>query len=487
MDEIFEYLFTRLDPVAGDHIDPPSLAIYETLLRKGPDGRPLPGLADSWRVSDEGCRWRLRLRRGAAFHSGDVCDAKAVLAALNRCRWGDGLKRQVWYWDPVDTVAALDDRTVEFQLHYPCWRLPILLWGAHTAICNDQRRNGLAEEYGVVLADGTGPYRLARFSRGEVVAERVAWSSRVASSERRGPGTIRWRSLVEEEQRRVMLAGEGADVVRAVSPEWIADDRWRYYEQDEDSQFYLALNFSDPRGFANLDFRRAVEAFVDRQAIVDTALSGRGDARRSPVPCADEWAGSFDPASSRQMSIAEATQLLDAMGYISGPDGVRERDGQPLRVDCVTQNTEPFRRLAAELARQLRQAGVALEFRFMEPFEDFYRACEQRPASFMSKWLWPDAMEAIMGFSRSTCDADGGGNWQGSHIGALDDAFDDFLQARCPSESNEASRRVQDVFMRYLPYIPLCSPRETYAVRRGMKDFALVPRTLYPSYLGTTG
>ena len=38
--EVFEYPFTRLDPVFGDHVDPPSVAIYETLLTKGATGRP---------------------------------------------------------------------------------------------------------------------------------------------------------------------------------------------------------------------------------------------------------------------------------------------------------------------------------------------------------------------------------------------------------------------------------------------------------------
>ena len=68
--EAFDYRFSRLDPT-GDHIDPPSVAVYETLLAKGPDGNPRPLLAQSWEVSDDGLEWALRLRPGARFHSGD--------------------------------------------------------------------------------------------------------------------------------------------------------------------------------------------------------------------------------------------------------------------------------------------------------------------------------------------------------------------------------------------------------------------------------
>ena len=94
LDEVFEYRFTRLDPVRGDHIDPPTLAIYETLLTKGPDGLPRAGLAEAWAVSDDGLTWTLRLRGGARFHSGRACDAHAVGEALDLCRWGGGLPRQ---------------------------------------------------------------------------------------------------------------------------------------------------------------------------------------------------------------------------------------------------------------------------------------------------------------------------------------------------------------------------------------------------------
>src|SRR6185437_43979 len=49
----FAYRFSRLDPT-GDHIDPPSVAVHETLVAKGAYWRPRPLLAESWTVSDDG-------------------------------------------------------------------------------------------------------------------------------------------------------------------------------------------------------------------------------------------------------------------------------------------------------------------------------------------------------------------------------------------------------------------------------------------------
>jgi len=484
-EEIFEYPFTKLDPVGGDHIDPPSVAVYETLMRKGSGEAVLPGLAERWSVSDDGLTWTLQIRPDAVFHSGDPCESAAVVAALERCRWGDGRMRQLWYWDPVDRVIADGPTTVKLQLNYPYLRLPTLLWGTHTAIHNDKRRSALGSEFGAAAADGTGPYRLVRYSPEEVLAEGVPGRLR---ADLHGPRRLRWRSVRSEAGRAAAVQNGRADVVRAVDPEWLpAEGRFRLIAQPEISQFYLALNFDDPLGFGELALRRAIEAFVDRPALVRDALSGRGDARRSPVPAGDRFAEVFDAESTVPMSREEASATLDALGFALGDGGVRRRDGVELRVSCVSQDAEPFRRLAAALAAQLGVAGVAIDYQFLQPFEPFYRACVQRPQAILSKWLWPDAIEAVIGFSRSDCSGDGGGNWQGANLPRLDRAFDDYLQAPTASELEERAADVQRVFVEELAYLPLCSPLETYAVANDLKGFRPMLGTLYPYYdeLGT--
>ena len=51
-----------------------------------------------------------------------------------------------------------------------------------------------------------------------------------------------------------------------------------------------------------------------------------------------------------------------------------------------------------------------------------------------------------------------------------------------PTALTRASAALQRVFMEELPYVPLCSPMESYAIRRDVHGFEPVPRTLYPGY-----
>jgi peptide/nickel transport system substrate-binding protein len=481
MREVFEYAFTKLDPVSGAHIDPPSVAIYDTLIRKGPGGAALPGLAESWTTSPDGLTWRVTLRDDAVFHSGRRCDAVAVAESLERCRFGDFGWRQVWYWDPVEVVSVLDATTIEIRLHFPYRRLPTLLWGTHTAIFNDARRRLLGDDYGVVDADGTGPFRLAGFDAMRVEA------TRITSGRPGGPQRIEWVSMPDERDRAAVLEQGSADVVRAPPYDLIAgllgDPRWRVTQVPECSQLYWGLNF----GYRQLDFHRvemraAIEAAVDRDALVKAAFSGHGDARRSPLPSADPLAASWDPRAAERMSMEEAHRILDLMGWRLGESGVRAKDATRLAFECVAQDSPAFRRLAAVLGDQLAQLGVRVDFAFVEPFERFYAACDKQPASFLNKWLWQDPIEAIIGFTRSSCACEGSPNWQSARLPRLDAAYDAFLSSSTDEETWNSAARVQDVFMRELPYIPLCAPVEVMAIGAHVRGFAPVEGTLYPYY-----
>lgn len=477
MREVFEYAFSNLDPVDSEHVDPPAVAVFEPLLQRGPGGAPEPGLASHWQVSDDGLTWRLGLRPGAAFHSGDVCDADAVVRALAKCRWSEDWTRQLWYWDAVDDVRTAGD-DVEITLRHPSVRLPSLLWGMHTAIFNVDRRWRSGRHFTSGSVDGTGPYRVV-----EASAERIR-----AVTAGRGPDAspgLEWLAIPDRGARQSVLEAGTADIVRDPDPEWVdgdlADD-WTFVEHPENSQYYLALDFDDARGFADLELRRAIEAFVDREEIVAEAFGGRGDARRSPVPLADELADSYDPAGAARLTVDQADAVLGRLGWERRPDGVRARGNETLTIDCVAPDTGQARRVAGIVQRQLRVAGVELELRFVGVFDRFYQACAERPAAFINKWLWPDAVEAIIGFSRADCAADSGANWQGARVPEVDRTYDRFLQAATSAEAHLRAGDVQRAFMEGLPYIPLCSPSLGYAVRRSVSGYRPVPHALYPSY-----
>jgi len=466
--EAFDYEFSRLDPT-GDHIDPPSVAIYETVLAKGPDWGAHPVLAESWETSPDGFEWRVRLRPGLRFHSGAPCDAPAVLESLEHLRWmlpGE----QLWYWDPVDTVEAPDPLTLVFRLHHPYSRLPALLWGTHTAVYNERLRAERPDEFGHELADGTGPFRLVSWSPERIVAERwPAYPGAPASfleGDRTGVERIEWLSILDEGERLAALEDGRVDCLHGPPLDEVerleADERFEVVEQPQASNMYLAL---DCRRF-NVDVRRAVSLALDRRALVEHALRGHGTPAFGPVPPGDEF---YDPS-------------VDAAGR-RDPQAARALlAGRGLAFECVVQDDPVFRRVAELAVRQLAEVGVRLEPRFVRPFAPFYGAVAEGPPASISKWLWQDPVDALIGFSATHTRPFP--NWQFASVPALDDAYREWLRAGSQDELAAAAARVQHVFAAELPYVPLLVPNDVWVRSRRVHGWRPFQANLYPFYHG---
>jgi peptide/nickel transport system substrate-binding protein len=487
--EAFDYQFSRLDPL-GDHIDPPSVAIYETLLVKGPDWKGHPMLANEWVVGADGLEWRVRLRSGLRFHSGAPCNAATVLAALEHLRQNAQPGRRLWYWDPVESLVADGDDELVFRLHHPYSRLPALLWGTHTAVYNEARRAADDEGSGRAWADGTGPFRLVSWSPERVVAE--AWEeypgvpAGFLQPSAARLARIEWVSILDEGERLAALERSEVDCLHGPPLEEVArleeDARYEVHRYPQASSMYLSLDWRRRElGFDDLRLRRAVSLAVDRSALVTQALSGIGSRAYGPVPPADEF---YDPASDRagRHDPVEAARLLDAAGWTPGDDGVRRRGDVRLACECVIHDDPVFRRVATLVAEQLARVGFRLSLRPVPPFAAFYRAVADSPPASISKWLWQDPIDAIIGFSASYNDPFP--NWQHSAVSELDAAYGAWLRADTHDELKAAASHVQTVFADTLPYIPLLVPDDVWVSSRTVRGWHPFPANLYPFYQG---
>lgn len=494
LQEGFDYPFSRLDP-HGDHIDPPSVAIYETVVVKGPDGKAHPGLADRWSIADDQLTWRFHIREGLRFHSGDPCDAEAIVAALNGLRWGFHGGRQLWYWDAVDQVYAENAQSLVLTLHHPHVRLPSLLWGTHTAIYNERRRAADPDGSGYAWADGTGPFRLISHSAEKVVAER--WSDYAAPSSGflsapTGPGRmieqIAWTRMLEPRERVEALQRGDVDCIHGPDYEEVerleADERFRVVRFSQASNAYLGLNWDrTDLGFDDVRVRRAIAKAIDRDALVQQAVLGYGKGTWGPISPDGEF---YDPVveAGRRYDPREAGADLDAAGWVIGDDGVRVRNGVRLAFECVIQDDTIHKRIATGMRDQLRAIGVMIDLRPVLSFKAFYEAVLAGPASFINKWLWQDPVDAAIGFTASW--GAPRPNWQHASIPALDEAYRAWLRAENDEQLQTAATNIQMICADQLPYIPLLVPQDVYVHRRSVHGWEPAQAILYPFYQRVT-
>jgi peptide/nickel transport system substrate-binding protein len=102
--------------------------------------------------------------------------------------------------------------------------------------------------------------------------------------------------------------------------------------------------------------RRALNIGISRQTIINNALNGIGTAswvRFEGLPWANE------APELRDGQVEEAKRILDAAGWVPGPDGVRVKNG--IRCEFrITGRTDDLQRynLAVALAENARQLGI---------------------------------------------------------------------------------------------------------------------------------
>lgn len=465
--EAFDYECSQVSPT-GPHIDPCHIAIYETLVVRGRGHQPLPGLAHAWEVSDDGLEWRFHLRPAARFHSGTPCTAAATVAPLETLRdsFNSG---PLWYWDPVESLWAEGEHTVAFRTRYPYVRLPSLLWGTHSTISNETARSADPDGFGFTSADGTGPFRFVSWSPELVVAERFRdYDGRAPLLER-----IEWHAILDPHERLAAL--ERGDVHVLHGPPLEAVDALReegrlvVVEHPQPASLYLGLDWRrTDLGFDDRRVREAVSLAVDREAIVREAYHGHAQATWGPIPPGDEhYDASVD--AGRRPDVARARELLAAA-----------RGAEPIRCECVVQDDAQIGAVGRLVAAQLREVGIELELRFVKPFAPFYDAADAHPPAVLSKWLWPDGVDASLGFLTTRCL--GSPNWQHSSIPALDEAYETWLRAATPEELQAAASDVQRIAAAELPIVPLVSPTDIWVHSPRLQGFEPYPEDLYPRY-----
>jgi peptide/nickel transport system substrate-binding protein len=146
--------------------------VYEGLVEYVPGSAEIRGLlATSWDISDDGLTYTFHLIEGATFHDGTPFNAAAVKTSFERRRDSE-LILSYFLWNVKD-IAAPDDKTVVITLGMP---QPSLLdsfaspWGPKVIspkALADHGGGKAASEWLDSNADGTGPFTLASFERGQ--------------------------------------------------------------------------------------------------------------------------------------------------------------------------------------------------------------------------------------------------------------------------------------------------------------------------------
>jgi len=130
-----------------------------------------------------------------------------------------------------------------------------------------------------------------------------------------------------------------------------------------------SLYFNHKSGkWADVKVRRALNHYLDRTQLIDTAYAGASEAKYDPFP----GFGSLKPYIDAVRPIADShgighfdkargDELMQQAGYAKNAAGIWEKDGKPLA--AVIEAIPIFNAIGPVVAQQLKNAGVDASFR----------------------------------------------------------------------------------------------------------------------------
>ncbi len=342
------------------HLDPTSAAagaidsvlysnVFEGLTRFMSDGSVVPGLAESWEISEDGTVYTFKLREGVTFHDGTTMDAEDVKFSLDRARAEDSQNAQKALFADIDTVEAVDPATVRVMLKQPNGSFLFnMAWG-DAVIVAPESIDGIKQQ-----PIGTGAFKFSNWVQGdriEIVKNPDYWGE---------PAKLDKATFKFISDPTAAFAAVMAEDVHAFAgfpapenlPQFEADPRFQVLVGSTEGETILSTNNKMPP-FDNVKVREALAHAIDRQAIIDGAMFGYGTpigthfAPHNPDYIDLTGLSAYDPELSKKL-LAEA-------GF---PDGF-----------TTTLKLPPpsyARRGGEIIAAQLRAVGIQTEITNLE-------------------------------------------------------------------------------------------------------------------------
>ena len=334
------------------------------LTRVTPESEYTGDLATEWTVGDDALTYTFRLRDGVKFHDGSDFTAEDVVFTYEQVKENQGNNENVDL-SRMKSVEATDDYTVVFTLSEP-----YSSFLDQTACLGIVPSDAYDSEAFDTAPIGTGPWKVMQYD----AAQKIIVSAN--EDYYAGVPSIKQVTILNMDADTAIANAKSGELdVVMVDP--------NYADEDVDGMHIENLETMDVRQIslpvtAEAEFttedgktvktgnnvtsdvavRKALAIGIDRQKIIDNALSGIG---RPAEGFTDNlvWGNTASYEDNRK---DEAAATLEAAGWTKGEDGIYEKDGQKCQFTVLAPSGDTARfQLANALAEEAESMGIKID------------------------------------------------------------------------------------------------------------------------------
>lgn len=348
--------------------------IYSGLLRSDGKGGFIPDLAESFSVSPDGLVYTFILKQNLKWHDGKKITASDVVFTIKTAQDGRIKSPKRASWDGVD-VLLVDDLTVRFTLKKPyvpflenatMGILPEHIW--KTIDYNRFDTNKYNRE-----PIGSGPYKFSDLEIATKDGDEIPVSYTLKSFDDFALGephisTIKFVFFRSEEALIQGVKARSIGSANSISPEnanKLSSLGFRVENTSLPRMLAIFLNQNEQPLFADSSVRKALNLFIDKQSIINSALSGYGVPLDSPLPPEAKESSRANTDKTYEENVAEARSILKKADWVFSTSTnswtkKSKKETLTLRFNLATSEASELKTVAEEVKTSLEKLGVAV-------------------------------------------------------------------------------------------------------------------------------
>ena len=349
--------YTRINPAMDEHGEI-NVLLFDGLTDHDGDGQVIPRLAERWDYDPDTLTYTFYLAQGVTWYDGQPFTAEDVKFTYEAIMDPDNGSENAPNYEDVTDITVIDDHTVSFTLSAVNTAfleyMTMAILPQHLLEGEDMQTSDFFR-----APVGTGPYKLESWDVGQSITlvKNPDYFAGAANID-----TIVFKIVTDSNAKAMQLQTGELDLAQ-VTPKDAAsfEGKAGYTVYDMTTSDYRGIlyNFNNTYWQENADLIPAISCAIDRQAIVDAVLLGRGEVAYSPLqrniyndPDVERW--DYDPA--------RAEQLLTEAGCTKDSEGFWQRSGQRIGFTINASPDDQVRiDMAQAAAQQLRSIGLDVQ------------------------------------------------------------------------------------------------------------------------------
>jgi len=314
------------------------LQIYSRLVEAVPDGKGgaeiVPGLAESWAISEDGKTYTFHLRKGVMFHNGEELKADDVLFTIEKCMDPKEAAINAWIFEPIQGATAkldgksssvsgvqvIDDYTVAITLEEKYAPFLAQMTSAPASIFNrkavEEGKDGFGFDPQYTV--GTGYMRFKDWKQDQEI--NLVRNENYFDKKANIDG-VRYLISVDDSSARMMFEKGELDVItintKTAYEKYAHSEEWKKYViiNDRPGMTYVGFN-ENCEPMKDVRVRQAIQRGINREAINQSFFNGTATIINGCIP-------PMIPGYTTDLPVIpynpeEAKQLLAEAGYKDG-------------------------------------------------------------------------------------------------------------------------------------------------------------------------